>query len=144
MEKRKVWGRMIELAGVSHQFRIGKRGKERVVPVLHDINLKVEKGEIVAIVGRSGSGKSTLLQIMAGLTTATSGEVFYRDRKVEGPPPDVLYVFQQYTRSLFPWKTGTFSISGHHFVGRESSCREMENVPIFGHNSHRPEERCNG
>lgn len=66
---------MIELAGVSHQFRIGKRGKERVVPVLHDINLKVEKGEIVAIVGRSGSGKSTLLNLMSGYIRPSSGEI---------------------------------------------------------------------
>lgn len=66
---------MIELAGVSHQFKIGKRGKERVVPVLHDINMRVEKGEIVAIVGRSGSGKSTLLNLMSGYIRPTSGEI---------------------------------------------------------------------
>lgn len=66
---------MIELAGVNHQFKIGKRGKERVVPVLHDINLRVEKGEIVAIVGRSGSGKSTLLNLMSGYIRPSSGEI---------------------------------------------------------------------
>lgn len=66
---------MIELAGVSHQFKIGKRGKERVVPVLHDINMRVEKGEIVAIVGRSGSGKSTLLNLMSGYIRPSSGEI---------------------------------------------------------------------
>jgi NitT/TauT family transport system ATP-binding protein len=69
------------------------------------VDLDIAEGSFVSIVGPSGSGKSTLLQIMAGLTTSTTGDVFYRDRKVEGPPPDVLYVFQQYTRSLFPWKT---------------------------------------
>lgn len=66
---------MIELAGISHQFKIGKRGKERVVPVLHDINMRVEKGEIVAIVGRSGSGKSTLLNLMSGYIRPSSGEI---------------------------------------------------------------------
>ncbi|RIX51504.1 ABC transporter ATP-binding protein [Paenibacillus nanensis] len=66
---------MIELAGVNHQFKIGKRGKERVVPVLHDIHLRVEKGEIVAIVGRSGSGKSTLLNLMSGYIRPSSGEI---------------------------------------------------------------------
>jgi NitT/TauT family transport system ATP-binding protein len=59
----------------------------------------------VSIVGPSGCGKSTLLQIMAGLVAPTSGAVFLEDRKVEVPPPTVIYVFQQYTRSLFPWKT---------------------------------------
>jgi NitT/TauT family transport system ATP-binding protein len=59
----------------------------------------------VSIIGPSGCGKSTLLQIMAGLATATSGDVLFGETRVEGPPRDVVYVFQQYTRSLFPWKT---------------------------------------
>src|SRR6185503_9877205 len=59
----------------------------------------------VSIIGPSGCGKSTLLQIMAGLAAPTSGEVFFRSTRVQEPPPDVVYVFQQYTRSLFPWKT---------------------------------------
>ncbi|MEK3883174.1 ABC transporter ATP-binding protein [Paenibacillus sp. PL2-23] len=73
---------MIELANVSHQFRLGKRGKERVVPVLHDISLRVEQGEIVAIVGRSGSGKSTLLNLMSGYIRPSSGEIRVRGQAV--------------------------------------------------------------
>ena len=42
---------------------------------------------------------------MAGLASPTSGDVFYEQSRVQDPPPDVVYVFQQYTRSLFPWKT---------------------------------------
>jgi NitT/TauT family transport system ATP-binding protein len=72
---------------------------------LNGIDLDIEAGSFVSIIGPSGCGKSTLLQIMAGLASATSGEIFYGERRVQGPPPDVLYVFQQYTRSLFPWKT---------------------------------------
>jgi NitT/TauT family transport system ATP-binding protein len=72
---------------------------------LKGIELDVEAGSFVSIVGPSGCGKSTLLQIMAGLATPTSGDVFYGQGRVQGPPPDVVYVFQQYTRSLFPWKT---------------------------------------
>jgi NitT/TauT family transport system ATP-binding protein len=72
---------------------------------LAGVDLDVERGSFVSIVGPSGCGKSTLLQIIAGLIDATSGAVFLEDRKVDGPPPSVLYVFQQYTRSLFPWKT---------------------------------------
>jgi NitT/TauT family transport system ATP-binding protein len=72
---------------------------------LAGIDLDIERGSFVSIIGPSGCGKSTLLQIMAGLASPTSGDVYYRDAKVQGPPLDVLYVFQQYTRSLFPWRT---------------------------------------
>src|ERR1700704_4142208 len=72
---------------------------------LEDVDLDIERGSFVSVVGPSGCGKSTLLQIMAGLVAPTSGAVFLEGRKVETPPPTVIYVFQQYTRSLFPWKT---------------------------------------
>ena len=72
---------------------------------LNGVDLEIERGSFVSIIGPSGCGKSTLLQIMAGLASATSGEVFYQNVKVTSPPSDMLYVFQQYTRSLFPWKT---------------------------------------
>ena len=72
---------------------------------LNGVDLDIEAGGFVSVVGPSGCGKSTLLQIMAGLASPTSGDVFYKQDRVQDPPPDVLYVFQQYTRSLFPWKT---------------------------------------
>jgi NitT/TauT family transport system ATP-binding protein len=72
---------------------------------LNGVDLDIQAGAFVSVVGPSGCGKSTLLQIMAGLASPTSGEVFYKQDRVQDPPPDVLYVFQQYTRSLFPWKT---------------------------------------
>ncbi len=74
-------------------------------PALNGINLEVAAGSFLSIIGPSGCGKSTLLQIMAGLVKPTKGTVFYERDAVDGPPPGVLYVFQQYTRSLFPWKT---------------------------------------
>ena len=72
---------------------------------LNGVDLAIEAGSFVSIIGPSGCGKSTLLQIMAGLTTATSGEVLCGSTRVQEPPRDVVYVFQQYTRSLFPWRT---------------------------------------
>jgi NitT/TauT family transport system ATP-binding protein len=83
---------------------------------LNGVNLDIARGSFVSIVGPSGCGKSTLLQIVAGLIDATSGAVFLDGRKVNGPPPDALYVFQQYTRSLFPWKT----VEGNVAFGLES------------------------
>lgn len=60
-------------------------------PVLKGINLKIENGEFVSLVGRSGSGKSTLLYIISTLDGASSGEVFYDQTKVSNIPKEEIY-----------------------------------------------------
>ena len=52
------------------------------LPVLRDINLEIQKGQIVGLVGESGSGKSTLGKTIVGLLDKTDGEVFYRGKKL--------------------------------------------------------------
>jgi nitrate/nitrite transport system ATP-binding protein len=69
--------------------------------VLHDVNLSVEKGEFVAIVGYSGSGKTTLVSLVAGLLAPDAGTIAVDTRRVTGPGPDRGVVFQNY--SLLPW-----------------------------------------
>ncbi len=71
--------------------------------VLKDINLTMDKGEYVSIIGHSGCGKSTLLNLIAGLTKATIGGVLLEDREVNSPGPDRAVVFQNH--SLLPWLT---------------------------------------
>jgi ABC-type nitrate/sulfonate/bicarbonate transport system ATPase subunit len=71
--------------------------------VLENINLTVESGEFVAIVGHSGCGKSTLLKIIAGLETADSGSVSVNGRVCAGPGPDRGMIFQEHR--LLPWLT---------------------------------------
>ncbi|MBB4825138.1 acetoin utilization transport system ATP-binding protein [Sporosarcina luteola] len=66
---------MIEVRELYHSFKIGKKGKEKEVPVLKGLNFAIQKGEIVSIVGRSGSGKSTLLHILAGFLTPDRGTI---------------------------------------------------------------------
>lgn len=66
---------MIHVQELSHSFKIGKKGKEKRVPVLKELSFSIEKGEIVSIVGRSGSGKSTLLHIMAGFLKPDTGTI---------------------------------------------------------------------
>src|SRR5215475_10744817 len=69
--------------------------------VLRDINLSVEKGEFVAIVGYSGAGKTTLISLIAGLLKPDSGSMTLNDLEITSPGPDRGIVFQNY--SLLPW-----------------------------------------
>lgn len=70
--------------------------------VLNDINLRVNKGEFIAIVGRSGCGKSTLLRIIAGLEQIQSGNIFVKEEKLNGRNGMVKMMFQD--GRLLPWK----------------------------------------
>lgn len=72
-------------------------------PVLKNINLSIEKGEFVAIVGFSGAGKSTLINLIAGLIRPDSGTATLNDLEITEPGPDRGIVFQNY--SLLPWLT---------------------------------------
>lgn len=89
----------LKMTNVSKGFGAGSTRVE----VLSDINLSIEEGEFVAIVGYSGSGKSTLIQLLAGLTSPDSGTVELAGKPILGPGPDRGVVFQNY--SLLPWLT---------------------------------------
>ena len=70
---------------------------------LHDINLTVQKGEFVTLIGHSGCGKSTLLNLIAGLTVPTAGTLLCDNREIAAPGPERAVVFQNH--SLLPWLT---------------------------------------
>jgi NitT/TauT family transport system ATP-binding protein len=68
-----------------------------------DLSFELAEREFVCVVGPSGCGKTTLLKCMSGLLAPSAGEVRLRDRAVDGPPPEMALVFQEYSRSLLPW-----------------------------------------
>lgn len=70
---------------------------------LDGVNLKIDKGEFVSLIGHSGCGKSTVLNIVAGLYDATEGGVLLDGKEVKGPGPERAVVFQNH--SLLPWLT---------------------------------------
>ena len=89
----------LELSLVSMAFKT----RQGPFQALSGVNLRVEKGEFVSLIGHSGCGKSTLLNIIAGLYRCTSGGVLLEGREVDQPGPDRAVVFQNH--SLLPWLT---------------------------------------
>ncbi|MDP1790441.1 MAG: ATP-binding cassette domain-containing protein, partial [Methylibium sp.] len=70
---------------------------------LRDINLQIERGEFITLIGHSGCGKSTLLNLIAGLLTPSSGVLLCDNREIAAPGPERAVVFQNH--SLLPWLT---------------------------------------
>ncbi|MEX9892705.1 ABC transporter ATP-binding protein [Providencia rettgeri] len=75
----------------------------KLLSVLEDINLQVQQGEFIAIVGHSGCGKSTLLRIIAGLNQFNSGSVLFKNKEITEPNIERGMVFQE--NRLLPWLT---------------------------------------
>lgn len=88
---------IINIEHLNKQFDVDKSRME----ILKDINLKINPGEFVTIVGHSGCGKSTLLKIICGLVSYEDGIVERSGKKVTGPAPSCGMVFQEHR--LLPW-----------------------------------------
>jgi bicarbonate transport system ATP-binding protein/nitrate/nitrite transport system ATP-binding protein len=71
--------------------------------VLEDVNLSIQEGEFVCVIGHSGCGKSTLLSMVSGLNKPSLGEIRLKNQPITKPGPDRMVIFQNY--SLLPWKT---------------------------------------
>jgi NitT/TauT family transport system ATP-binding protein len=85
--------------------RLEKRFTSHGRAAFQDISFSINEGEFVALIGPSGCGKSTLLHIMAGLSRPTTGSVRLGGAEISEPRAEMMFVFQQYTKSIFPWKT---------------------------------------
>ncbi len=106
---------LLELSGLDKDYVQGTNYNQ----VLKNINLKVEEGEFVAIVGFSGAGKTTLISMLAGLEPPTNGGVIYDGKEVTGPGPERGVVFQSY--SLLPW----LSVKGNVALSVDAVCKDM-------------------
>lgn len=116
-----------ELKGVGKNYGSGNNLTE----VLHDINLTIEEGEFVAIVGFSGSGKTTLVSSIAGLIEPDEGEVLFKGEPVKGASPERGIVFQSY--SLMPWLTvyGNISLAVDQVFGSWPKSKRREHVKKY-------------
>ena len=91
---------LVRLLGVTKMY---KQPDNYDIRILDDINLDIQPGEFIALLGPSGSGKSTLLRIITGLAEPSYGTVLYRGRPIEGANPHAAMVFQSF--ALYPWLT---------------------------------------
>lgn len=89
----------LTIAGVSKVYPTQKGA----YTVLQNVNLTVDKGEFICVIGHSGCGKSTLLNMVSGFANPTSGDVLLQGKPIHKPGPDRMVVFQNY--ALLPWRT---------------------------------------
>lgn len=117
--------------------------------VLNGINLEIEDSEFVCIIGPSGCGKTTVLRIIAGLETATSGEVTDDGVPITKPEKKRGFISQQY--SLFPWRTVfdnvAFGLEVNNISKEEKNYRVtkfLESVGLAEYKNHYPKELSGG
>ena len=99
----------VEVKNLSKSYIDSNAKPNQIIQVLNNINLEIEKGELITFFGPNGCGKTTLLNIIAGLIDFDSGNV-----KIEGKNPkeaQIGYVFQNFSDSLFPWCTNIENIA---------------------------------
>src|SRR5262245_31856589 len=115
---------ILELKGVSKGYGAGSDRTQ----VLSDIELSIDKGEFVALVGYSGAGKTTLVSLIAGLLAPDTGSVLFSGKPVTGPGPDRGVVFQNY--SLLPWLTVSenVALAVDEIFSHESAQQRRERV----------------
>jgi NitT/TauT family transport system ATP-binding protein len=92
---------MLKITNLSKTYGTGDTATQAIA----DLSIEVNRGEFVCIVGPSGCGKTTLLKTISGLLPATSGTVELEGKPITAPPEQMALVFQDYSRSLYPWMT---------------------------------------
>ena len=92
---------VLELREVGKTYGSG----EGAVEAIRSVSFDVRPGEMIAIVGPSGAGKTTLLNCIVGLLPTTKGAVLFEGDTVTEPPEAMAVVFQDYSRSLLPWRS---------------------------------------
>ncbi len=123
---------LLEVQGLGHRY-----GPEGSAPtVIEDLSFSVRPAELVCIVGPSGCGKTTLLRCVAGLLGPRAGTVVLAGEAVSGVPDDIAVVFQDYSRSLFPWLRVAgnvgFPLSRRGLGKRERHERVRESLAAVG------------
>jgi len=140
-------GGYLEVQGLRKEF--AEHGN---LVAIESITFSVEQGDFVSIVGPSGCGKTTLMRCIGGLSRPSGGNIMLKGKKVTGPPEGVVMVFQDYSKSLLPWR----SVLGNVTLGLESAGhlspqqridrakQTLEAVSVSGFESYYPRQLSGG
>jgi NitT/TauT family transport system ATP-binding protein len=133
---------------IHHTYSPGKPEEHRA---LGGISFSVDEGEFVSIVGPSGCGKTTLMRCLSGLMQPTAGTVFMEGRAISAVPEDLTLVFQDYSRSLYPWlrvaDNVEFPLKDHRLPRAERRKRvaqALSDVGLTGHETKYPRQLSGG
>ena len=116
---------MLEVSQLGKTYGEG----EGATHAIGSISFGIEAKEFVCVVGPSGCGKTTLLKCMSGLLEPSTGSVAIKGRAVDGPPPEMALVFQEYSRSLLPWMSVRGNVTlplRHKKLGKGETARLVE------------------
>jgi NitT/TauT family transport system ATP-binding protein len=124
---------IIEVKGLGKVFFVNGNA----LTVFQNLSCSIDKGSFLSIVGPSGCGKSTLLKLISGLEVPTKGEVVFNGKPIDGPAKGMIYVFQQYTKSIFPWRSVIqnveFGLNSFKRLSRqEARARCLEYIRLVG------------
>lgn len=140
---------MKEITTLKNVSKSYNTGSERDVLILKDINLKINEGEFIALLGQSGSGKSTILRILSGLIPASEGHVIHHNKELTGVNSDVSIVFQSF--ALYPWLTASENVRiglNQRNLSEEEENNEIEKaldlIGLGGHENAYPKELSGG
>jgi NitT/TauT family transport system ATP-binding protein len=139
---------IIEVRNLSKTFK----SKHGALTVFNALNCSIERRSFLSVIGPSGCGKSTLLKLISGLETPSGGDIRFNDRVVKGPPKGMIYVFQQYTKSILPWRTVIenieFGLQAQRSLPRKEArerCREyIDLVGLKGYEDYYPYQLSGG
>ena len=139
---------LLEVQGLSKSYR--QLGGETTLAI-ENVSFQVEAREFASLVGPSGCGKSTLLLTIAGLLPPSSGRLSVNGHEVNGPPPNLVLVFQEFNKSLFAWRSVLRNVlfgleargqSSRHGEAKARSLIEL--VGLKGFEDHYPWELSGG
>jgi NitT/TauT family transport system ATP-binding protein len=137
---------LLDIHGLRQSFPRADGGEHLV---LDGVELALNQGQIVGLLGRTGSGKSTLLRLIAGLSQPTGGSVTYLGQPVNAPAPGIAMVFQSF--ALFPWLTvlenvqlGLEALGLPHAEIRKRALAAIDLIGLDGYESAFPRELSGG